>query len=522
MRCDSQANPTSLLSKRFGQSLGHGHRRLFFFIMFHATGREYPQIGSLAGITMQEGDGVETSDFGPTPLEELTRQESSLWALLKVLLSGKTLPHLVLIAVLAGALQWVASNDGESLASFGFLSMSGGYLLTGLLSGRSTVQRWIQLPDDGDAGELSRAKRVLFSFRICLFPLAMAGLTFGFLTVLVGEQGALGAQTSALPWLLSSCFVVWAVVQGRAFGRYIATVSAARLPVKDERVPGHLLRSAVPTLLLLFAVTTAVVAVFTLMTGQSLTLTGLMVDNAVLYAAVAGLFALAWRRSKEAMLSASVRSDFHAFSKRWMFLTQLLITWHLVTVWRHWTITPSLGVQLAEEFLLMMFTVVMAIWGLTSKSYRSPLKMVNANNALPMGLAFGYAYAGSVAMLTVVLNNVENVLMLGHIVVILTFLWLQPRTLLSSMGVAATSERIQEVVDSAVPASEPAPISHDEHEVNPEDSVSEIEPTDQPSSVEAEPAPANGSEPIGEEVAWAEPEVLASDVDWDDDIELVD
>ena len=109
---------------------------------------------------MEEGDGTETGDFGPTPLEELTQQESSLWALLKVLLSGKTLPHLVLIAVLAGALQWVASNDGESLASFGFLSMSGGYLLTGLFSGRSTVQRWIQLPDDGDAGELSRAKRV--------------------------------------------------------------------------------------------------------------------------------------------------------------------------------------------------------------------------------------------------------------------------------------------------------------------------------------------------------------------------
>ncbi|MEC7089200.1 MAG: hypothetical protein VXW82_01830 [Candidatus Thermoplasmatota archaeon] len=63
---------------------------------------------------------------------------------------------------------------------------------------------------------------------------------------------------------------------------------------------------------------------------------------------------------------------------------------------------------------------------------------------------------------------------------------------------------------------------HDEQEVNPEDSVSEVEPTDQPNSVEAEPKPADGSEPIGEEVAWAEPEVLASDVDWDDDIELVD
>ena len=37
---------------------------------------------------MQEGHGTETGDFGPTPLEELTQQESSLWALLKVLLSA--------------------------------------------------------------------------------------------------------------------------------------------------------------------------------------------------------------------------------------------------------------------------------------------------------------------------------------------------------------------------------------------------------------------------------------------------
>ena len=74
-----------------------------------------------------------------------------------------------------------------------------------------------------------------------------------------------------------------------------------------------------------------------------------MVDNAVLYAGVAGLFPLAWRRSKEAMLSASVRSDFHAFSKRWMFLTQLLITWHLVIVGdtgHH----ASLGVNLLRNF----------------------------------------------------------------------------------------------------------------------------------------------------------------------------
>ena len=43
--------------------------------------------------------------------------------------------------------------------------------------------------------------------------------------------------------------------------------------------------------------------------------------------------------------------------------------------------------------------------------FRSSLKVVNTDNALPIGLAFGYAYAGSVAMLTTVLDDVKTVMM---------------------------------------------------------------------------------------------------------------
>ena len=32
---------------------------------------------------------------------------------------------------------------------------------------------------------------------------------------------------------------------------------------------------------------------------------------------------------------------FHRFANRWMLLTQLMITWHLLTVWRHWAIAPA-------------------------------------------------------------------------------------------------------------------------------------------------------------------------------------
>ena len=183
--------------------------------------------------------------------------------------------------------------------------------------------------------------------------------------------------------------------------------------------------------------------------------------------------------------------------------------------------TPSVELRLIEELLLMMFTVVMAIWGLTSKSYRSSMQMIHSHNALPVGLAFGYAYAGSVAMLTAALNDVENVMMLGHLVVILTVLWLQPRVILATMGDAATSERIREVVESVVAAPEPSAEPHADNAAAPEASES--------SSAEAEvvpetsgDSPVDVSESIGEQVAWSEPEVLATDVDWDDELELLD
>ena len=75
-----------------------------------------------------------------------------------------------------------------------------------------------------------------------------------------------------------------------------------------------------------------------------------------------------------------------------------------------------------------------------------------------MGLAFGYAYAGSVAMLTTVLNDVRNVMMAGHFIVVMTFLWMQPRMLETTMGGMVATERIQKVVSEAVLAPSPAEI----------------------------------------------------------------
>jgi len=177
-----------------------------------------------------------------------------------------------------------------------------------------------------------------------------------------------------------------------------------------------------------------------------------------------------------------------------------------------------------EEFLLMMFTVLMAIWGLTSRTFRSPLKLVSVDNALPMGIAFGYAYAGSVAMLTTVLNDIQAVMMAGHLVVALTFLWMQPRVLTRIMGQTEAEEHIKRVVDDVVVASGTSALETDVAAEMP----SEQEPAT-PIEQQAEGQqnalpehPAREADGIGEEIEWKEPDVLAAEVEWDDEIELLD
>jgi len=79
--------------------------------------------------------------------------------------------------------------------------------------------------------------------------------------------------------------------------------------------------------------------------------------------------------------------------------------------------------------LLMMFTVFMAIWSITSKSVGAKFKFISAKNALPWGLSFGYAYAGSVAMLATAFTDITYVMVTGHIIAFLTITWMQKSVL---------------------------------------------------------------------------------------------
>ena len=120
-------------------------------------------------------------------LAELKQQNTSLFSLIGILLSPRTFPHLVTIVVFTVLLNLLARNGSTSLSAMGFLSLSAGYFVTGLLSGNERVRSFTQLQPKEEASEGPLWKRMVFSFRICLLPLTFSVICFASLASLETE-----------------------------------------------------------------------------------------------------------------------------------------------------------------------------------------------------------------------------------------------------------------------------------------------------------------------------------------------
>ena len=130
-------------------------------------------------------------------------------------------------------------------------------------------------------------------------------------------------------------------------------------------------------------------------------------------------FAYSWAPKK----LASMKPRLQSFSSRWTLTCHVFIVWHLLTIWRQSFLSPATYQVIFEEILLMVFTVFVAIWSMTSKGYRSKFRLITEENALTWGLAFGYAYAGSVAMLVTFFDDIKTVMVFGHSVVVITVIF---------------------------------------------------------------------------------------------------
>ena len=306
-----------------------------------------------------------------------------------------------------------------------------------------------------------------------------------------------GQKNEWIATLLASLFIVWSIAQARSFRTGMVEWFSNGLG--DAKL--HTYREKLSTASQIVIV--QVFAILIIWIGQMLTASESMtVGDAILggFLFIAGsilfqVFAL-WL-TREEREKAGNEKGLSGFSFKWMVTAQLFITWHCFSIYRRKMMNPSTTSTLIEESILMGFTVLFAVWALTSQTVKDRKRLINEDSALPLGVSFGYAYAGSVAMLTGTFDEIENVLVLGHVLTIVAILFILKSTLSARRISSADLTKAREI---GIETSE-------NEEIEEEDTDKEI--ADEPEESEEDESWQGDAE-----VDWENPEDIGDGAEW--------
>lgn len=361
-------------------------------------------------------------------LTDYEQHNVSMMRLVKSLLASSTMPHIALIVMLSSLLYVMAGFSSLTVfSSIAFTSLSVAYAITALLSGNATVNRWIALDDESERGNHGFVRYNLLKFRVCSFPIISAVIIFFLVLVLTGENGIISDFDQLFPTALGMLFVAWSVVQGSSFTKWASSNSARNFQMAKQQSNYSL--SILVTMAVIGVLSLIISTLFYQFDNFTQPLSDSVLASIPFSITTLALISVSLSYSWKLKKLASMKASLQHFSARWTFICHLFIAWHLMTIWRQNFLDPSTVQVFVEEIVLMIFTVFFAIWSMTAKGYKSSFRLITEENALTWGLAFGYAYAGSVAMLTSFFDNIKIVMLIGHSVVVLTVVLLHKRVL---------------------------------------------------------------------------------------------
>ena len=400
-------------------------------------------------------------------MEEDSQQEFKqigMFQLIRNMLSPRTLPHIIMIAVISSILLFLVSTQ-EVLVAMSFISLSISYVVVSMLSNNSMIQSLTKLPEE--KGDSQWIVRFLFSFRITIVPILMAAVIVGLLWSFTG-----GNDNGWISPSLASLFIVWSIAQAASFRTGMVEWLANGLG--DAKL--HTYQEKIST-----ASQVVVVQVFALVIlwlGQIISQAEKMTLQDALLGGIAFIIVSVILQSITLWLTRSEREasgnekGMAAFSFKWMIVAQLFITWHAFSIYRRTAMSPSDLSTIIEEGLLMAFTVIFAVWSLTTYTVRDGKRLISEHASLPLGISFGYAYAGSVAMLTGTFDNLKEVMIFGHVLSICAMMLLLRPTLRTSR---MTSEMFLNAKNVDISRSEETEEVESEQDEDQDDENSETE-----------------------------------------------
>ena len=351
-------------------------------------------------------------------------EQVGILQLIRNMLSPRTLPHIIMIALVSSILLFLVSTQ-EVFVAMAFISLAISYLLVASLSNKELINNLTKLPEE--KGDQPWITRFLFSFRITIVPLLIAGIIIGVFWSLTGGKDNLWISP-----LLASLFIVWSIAQAASFRtgmvEWLANgLGDAKLHTYQEKI------STASQIVIIQVFALAIIWIGQMLTqSEQLSMQDAILGGLAFLAVSLLLQLLTLWLTRDEREAAGSEKGMAGFSFKWMIVAQLFITWHAFSIYRRTWMDPSDFSTILEEGLLMAFTVIFAVWSLTSYTVRDGKRLISEDASLPLGISFGYAYAGSVAMLTGTFDSLREVLIFGHVLSICAMMLLLRPTLRTS------------------------------------------------------------------------------------------
>ncbi len=415
--------------------------------------------------------------------------------LIRNMLSPRTLPHIIMIALISIILLFLVDSQ-EVLVAMSFISMAISYVLIAILSNSKIIQNLTKLPEE--KGDSQWLVRLFFSFRITIVPILIATIIVGILWSFTG-----GYDNVWISPLLASLFIVWSIAQAASFRtgmvEWLANgLGDAKLHTYQEKIS----TASQIVVVQIFALVILWIGQIVSQSENTTLQDALIGGIAFIVASVLLQAATLWLTRDEREASGNEKG-MAAFSFKWMIVAQLFITWHAFSIYRRIAMSPSEVSTIIEEGFLMAFTVIFAVWSLTSYTVRDGKRLISENASLPLGISFGYAYAGSVAMLTGTFDNLKEVMIFGHILTICAMMLLLRPTLRTSRMTSEMFLNAKSIDISKVNIEENKDKNNDDNPAS-EDETEEKWQEDR-------------------EIDWEKGIDISEDTDWDDsDVELAE
>ena len=356
----------------------------------------------------------------------------------KNLLDPSTLPHVILIGVAGFILYMISSSGSDSLFALGiagFIGLSVGYALTAWMQEMNVIHKFSHFQPLPEKTSLLE-KILLYFIRIFsawISPLMLGLIPFILISLyLTSDSG----KDQAVYWgiAIAGMFVVWSFAQGRALSTSLRIFVQGRA-VKIASIERNSKRFTSTSIHMTIIGVFAAVTYWILVSGANSTEEMSFVDmlGAILFALVAvAIQALLFWRTTDGRIADSRRKDTAAFGFAWGLFMQLFVTWHLLSALRRFMFEDWGLFLILEEFILMIITVIAAIWSLAKGAHQRGFKMFNEKNAVFWGLSFGMAYSGSIAMISVLGSKltegaigtlgVSTTIGIGHLITAFTML----------------------------------------------------------------------------------------------------